>query len=215
MNDNKKNLIGRASIYGIKVASSMIFSDLGIYDHVSLIYVNNNILKLDVVADFHNFIKIRAFFFGKGKLSKPQIEHIKKFHPEIDSKKIRGFIKEIFLPKDVDCISLSTFVNAKKVKISGISKGKGFSGVMKRHNFKGLRASHGVSKTHRSQGSTGQCQDPGRVNRGKKMAGQLGAEFITINNVGVLHTDIDKSLIVVKGSIPGFKDSVVRIELMS
>jgi large subunit ribosomal protein L3 len=90
-----------------------------------------------------------------------------------------------------------------KVSIRGVTTGKGFAGVMKRWNFRGLEASHGVSVSHRSHGSTGQRQDPGKTFRGKKMAGHLGVENITIKNLQVLFVDIEASIIAVKGAIPG------------
>lgn len=98
------------------------------------------------------------------------------------------------------------------VDIAGISIGKGFAGAMKRHNFGGLRASHGVSVSHRSHGSTGQCQDPGKVFKGKKMAGHLGAVRVTTQNLQVVRTDADRGLIMVKGSVPGSKGGWVTIK---
>ncbi|MBO9454761.1 50S ribosomal protein L3 [Paracoccus sp. R12_1] len=98
------------------------------------------------------------------------------------------------------------------VDIAGTSIGKGFAGAMKRHNFGGLRASHGVSISHRSHGSTGQCQDPGKVFKGKKMAGHLGAVRITTQNLQVVRTDAERGLIMVKGSVPGSKGGWVTIK---
>lgn len=98
------------------------------------------------------------------------------------------------------------------VDIAGTSIGKGFAGAMKRHNFGGLRASHGVSISHRSHGSTGQCQDPGKVFKGKKMAGHMGAVRVTTQNLQVVRTDTDRGLIMVKGSVPGSKGGWVTIK---
>jgi len=95
------------------------------------------------------------------------------------------------------------FVAGQHVDVTGISIGKGFAGAMKRHNFGGLRASHGVSISHRSHGSTGQCQDPGKVFKGKKMAGQMGNVRVTTHNLEVVRTDVDRGLILVKGAVPG------------
>lgn len=95
------------------------------------------------------------------------------------------------------------FVAGQFVDVVGTSKGKGFAGAMKRHNFGGLRASHGVSVSHRSHGSTGQCQDPGRVFKGKKMAGHLGAERVTVQNLRVVAVDLEDNLVLVKGAVPG------------
>ncbi|WP_179381583.1 50S ribosomal protein L3 [Jannaschia marina] len=98
------------------------------------------------------------------------------------------------------------------VDVSGTSIGKGFAGAMKRHNFGGLRASHGVSISHRSHGSTGQCQDPGKVFKGKKMAGHMGAARVTTQNLQVIRTDTDRGLIMVKGAVPGSKGGWVTIK---
>ncbi len=98
------------------------------------------------------------------------------------------------------------------VDVSGTSIGKGFAGAMKRHNFSGLRASHGVSISHRSHGSTGQCQDPGKVFKGKKMAGHMGAARVTTQNLQVVRTDSDRGLIMVKGAVPGSKGGWVTIK---
>jgi large subunit ribosomal protein L3 len=98
------------------------------------------------------------------------------------------------------------------VDIAGTSIGKGFQGAMKRHNFGGLRASHGVSISHRSHGSTGQCQDPGKVFKGKKMAGHMGAVRVTTQNLEVVRTDADRGLIMVKGAVPGARGGWVTIK---
>jgi len=98
------------------------------------------------------------------------------------------------------------------VDVAGTSIGKGFAGAMKRHNFGGLRASHGVSVSHRSHGSTGQCQDPGKVFKGKKMAGHMGAVRSTTQNLQVIRTDSDRGLIMIKGAVPGSKGGWVTIK---
>ena len=100
-------------------------------------------------------------------------------------------------------LSAAHFVAGQFVDVIGTSIGKGFAGVMKRHNFKGLRATHGVSISHRSHGSTGQRQDPGRVFKGKKMAGHLGDARITVQNLKIVRTDAAKGLILVSGAVPG------------
>jgi large subunit ribosomal protein L3 len=98
------------------------------------------------------------------------------------------------------------------VDVAGTSIGKGFAGSMKRHNFSGLRASHGVSISHRSHGSTGQCQDPGKVFKGKKMAGQMGAARVTVQNLQVVKTDAERGLIMIRGAVPGAKGGWVTVK---
>ncbi|MEC9198716.1 MAG: 50S ribosomal protein L3 [Pseudomonadota bacterium] len=109
-------------------------------------------------------------------------------------------------------ISAEHFIAGQKVDVSGTSIGKGFAGAMKRHNFGGLRASHGVSISHRSHGSTGQCQGPGKVFKGKKMAGHMGAVRVTTQNLEVVRTDADRGLIMVKGAVPGSKGGWVTVK---
>jgi len=109
-------------------------------------------------------------------------------------------------------ITADHYVAGQYVDVSGTSIGKGFAGVMKRHNFGGLRASHGVSVSHRSHGSTGQRQDPGKVFKGKKMAGHMGAVRVTTQNLEVVRTDADRGLIMVKGAVPGNKGGWVTIK---
>ena len=103
------------------------------------------------------------------------------------------------------------FVSGQKVDVVGISQGKGFAGAMKRHNFGGLRASHGVSISHRSHGSTGNNQDPGKVFKGKKMAGHMGASRVTTQNLEVVATDAEEGLILIRGAIPGSKGGWVMV----
>jgi large subunit ribosomal protein L3 len=108
-------------------------------------------------------------------------------------------------------ISADHFVSGQKVDVVGLTKGKGFAGAMKRWNFGGLEASHGVSVSHRSHGSTGQRQDPGRTFKGKKMAGHLGVERVTTQNLEIVRTDATRGLILIKGAVPGADNGWVEI----
>ena len=109
-------------------------------------------------------------------------------------------------------ITADHYFAGQYVDVAGTSIGKGFAGAMKRHNFGGLRASHGVSISHRSHGSTGQCQDPGKVFKGKKMAGHMGAVRVTTQNLEVVKTDAERGLIMVKGAVPGSKGGWVTVK---
>lgn len=108
-------------------------------------------------------------------------------------------------------IGANHFIAGQYVDVTGTSIGKGFAGAMKRHNFGGMRASHGVSISHRAHGSTGQCQEPGKVFKGKKMAGHLGAERVTTQNLEIVAVDVEDNLILVKGAVPGAKQGWVLI----
>jgi len=109
-------------------------------------------------------------------------------------------------------ITADHYLEGQYVDIAGTSIGKGFAGAMKRHNFGGLRATHGVSVSHRSHGSTGQCQDPGKVFKGKKMAGHMGAVRVTTQNLQVIKTDADRGLLMIKGAVPGSKGGWVTVK---
>jgi len=104
------------------------------------------------------------------------------------------------------------YFEGQYVDVSGTSIGKGFAGAMKRHNFGGLRATHGVSVSHRSHGSVGQCQDPGKIFKGKKMAGHMGSARVTTQNLQVVRTDTDRGLIMIKGAVPGSKGNWVTVK---
>jgi large subunit ribosomal protein L3 len=109
-------------------------------------------------------------------------------------------------------ITADHYLEGQYVDVCGTSIGKGFQGAMKRHNFGGLRATHGVSVSHRSHGSTGQCQDPGKVFKGKKMAGHMGSARVTTQNLQVIKTDADRGIIMVKGAVPGSKGGWVTVK---
>ena len=109
-------------------------------------------------------------------------------------------------------MSAEHFIDGQKVDVTGVSIGKGFAGAMKRHGFGGLRASHGVSISHRSHGSTGQCQEPGKLFKGKKMAGHMGATQVTTQNLEVIKTDAERGIVMVKGAVPGSPGGWVLIK---
>jgi large subunit ribosomal protein L3 len=150
-------------------------------------------------------------FLKPKKLNKPQLKDFNK--KNIEPKRV---IKEQRLLSPGELLEigsdvLPSFNVGDKVCVQSKSTGKGFAGAMKRHNFSGMRASHGVSISHRAHGSTGQNQNPGKVFKGKKMAGHLGDEVTTTKNLEVLMLDADKKLIFLKGSVPGKNKSVVKV----
>ena len=152
--------------------------------------------------------------FGKiknSKLTKAMKGYFakKNTEPKKNLKEFRLENTENF--KEGNEIGLEIFENVKFVDVKSKTIGKGFAGAMKRHNFGGLRATHGVSISHRSHGSTGQRQDPGKVFKGKKMAGHMGDKIRTIQNIEVIKTDKENNLLYLKGSIPGSKNTEVLI----
>ena len=153
--------------------------------------------------------------FGKiknSKLSKSMKGYFTKKNTEA-KKILKEFrVKDIGQYKEGNEFGIEIFKDIKFLDVKSKTIGKGFAGAMKRHNFGGLRASHGVSISHRAHGSTGQNQDPGKVFKGKKMAGHMGDKIRTIQNLEIIKTDIDNELIYLKGSIPGSKNSEVLLK---
>ena len=153
--------------------------------------------------------------FGKiknSKLTKSMKGYFGKKNTE-PKKVLKEFrVNDLNNYKEGNELGLEIFKDIKFVDVKSKTIGKGFAGVMKRHNFSGLRATHGVSVSHRSHGSTGQRQDPGKVFKGKKMAGHMGDKLRTIQNIEIIKTDSENNLLYLKGSIPGTKHSEVLIK---
>ena len=151
--------------------------------------------------------------FGKAKrLNKAELGVFRS--QNIDPAK---HVREIALPENWDAertaVMVDIFEAGQYLDISGTSVGKGFAGCVKRHNFSTQDATHGNSLSHRAPGSIGQCQDPGRVFKGKKMAGRMGGVKRTAKNIELLHVDVEKNLLLVKGSVPGHKNGLVKIHV--
>ena len=146
------------------------------------------------------------------KLSKSQKGYFAKKNTE-PKRVLKEFkVKDIANYKEGNELGLEIFNETKFVDVKSKTIGKGFAGAMKRHNFSGLRATHGVSISHRSHGSTGQRQDPGKVFKNKKMAGHMGDKIRTIQNIEIIKSDIDNNLLYLKGSIPGSKNTQVMVK---
>ena len=157
----------------------------------------------------YNAVKIGFFKLKNSKLSKQMKGYFSKKNTE-PKKILKEFrVKNIENFKEGNELGLEIFKDKKFIDVRSKTIGKGFAGVMKRWNFGGLRASHGVSVSHRSHGSTGQRQDPGKVFKGKKMAGHMGDKSRTMLNLEVIKSDIENNLIYIKGSIPGAKNTTV------
>jgi large subunit ribosomal protein L3 len=145
------------------------------------------------------------------RTSKAMRGHFAKAKVEPKSKVVEFRVSEDNLLDVGSELGANHFVPGQYVDVTGTSKGKGFAGAMKRWNFGGLRASHGVSISHRSHGSTGQCQEPGKVFKGKKMAGHMGDERVTTQNLQVVAVDLEDNLVLIKGSVPGANSGWVLI----
>jgi large subunit ribosomal protein L3 len=201
-------------LIGKKLGMTREFFDTGASIPVTVLEVEKGRI-IDVITKEKRGYNAIQVGFGKIKTSK-LTKQMKGFYSKrsTEPKKIlKEFrVKNISDFKEGNEIGIEFFKDKKFVDITAKTIGKGFAGVMKRHNFSGLRASHGVSVSHRSHGSTGQRQDPGKVFKGKKMAGHMGGKYRTIQNLEVIKSDIENSLIFVRGSVPGSKNSFVLIK---
>ena len=202
----------RTGIIAKKIGMTRLFQSDGVNLPVTL-------LKIDILKviehkklDHFGYNAIKISCGLSQKVNKPNKGYFKKIKSEASN-----LIKE-FRVTEKGFINIGTILNASHfisgqyVDISGLTIGKGFAGGMKRHNFAGNRATHGVSISHRSHGSTGQCQDPGKVFKGKKMAGRLGNVVRTMQNLKVVQINSEENLILVKGSIPGPKGMYVVVK---
>ena len=203
----------RSGIIARKLGMTRVFNDAG--HHVPV-----TVLKLDdvqVVAvrnaekDGYTALQLGAGVAKAKNVSKPMRGHFAKANVLPKSKLAEFRVSEDAVLDVGASLAASHFVAGQKVDVVGTTQGKGFAGAMKRHNFAGLRASHGVSVSHRSHGSTGQCQDPGKVFKGKKMAGQMGAVRNTTQNIEVVAVDDDEGVVLLCGAVPGPKNGWVLI----
>jgi large subunit ribosomal protein L3 len=203
----------RTGVIAQKLGMTRVFDDAG--NHVPV-----TVLKLDgcdvvdqrtVDRDGYTALQIGAGAAKAKRVSKSMRGHFAKAKVEPRRKLVEFRVADDAFVDVGTRLSVDHFVSGQFVDVTGTSIGKGFAGAMKRHNFGGLRASHGVSISHRSHGSTGQCQFPGKVFKGKKMAGHMGAERVTTQNLRVVTIDGEEGLILVEGAVPGSKGGYVLV----
>lgn len=203
----------RSGVIAQKVGMTRIFTEDGRHLPVTVLKLSQCQVVAQRTADKDGYTALQL---GSGlakvkRVSKPMRGHFAKANV-LPKRKLAEFRVSPDNMIDVGAeITADHFVEGQRVDVSGTSIGKGFAGAMKRHNFGGLRATHGVSISHRSHGSTGQCQDPGKVFKGKKMAGHMGDVRVTTQNLEVVRTDIDRGLIMVKGAVPGSKGAWITM----
>ena len=204
----------RSGVIAKKVGMTRLFMEDGKQIPVTVLQLDNLQVVAQRTADQHGYtaVQLGAGAAKAKRTSAPMRGYFAqaKVEPKRKLAEFRVAPENLI---DVGAeITADHYLEGQYVDVSGTSIGKGFAGAMKRHNFGGLRASHGVSISHRSHGSTGQCQDPGRVFKGKKMAGHMGAARVTTQNLQVVRTDADRGLIMVKGAVPGSKGGWVTIK---
>ena len=204
----------RSGIIAKKLGMTRLFLEDGKQVPVTVLHLDN----LQVVAqrtadkDGYTAVQLGAGAAKAKRTSAAMRGHFAKAKVEPKRKVAEFRVTDDCMIDVGEEITADHYFPGQFVDIAGTSIGKGFAGAMKRHNFGGLRASHGVSVSHRSHGSTGQCQDPGKVFKGKKMAGHLGAVRVTTQNLQVIRTDADRGLIMVKGAVPGSKGGWVTVK---
>ena len=209
-------MIKRSGLIGTKLGNSSYFDVSGKTLPVTILKISDCIVSGVKTIEKNGYSSVQlASIDGKKdikKLKKPQQKLFAnlKINPKKVVKEFRVDQKNIL--EIGSNLNVSHFKQHQFVDVTSTSIGKGFAGAMKRHNFGGLRASHGVSVSHRSHGSTGQNQDPGKVFKGKKMAGHMGATQVTIQNLKVIEVDEENSLLIIKGSVPGKKNSIIFIK---
>ncbi len=194
-------------LLGQKIGMSHLFQEDGAVAPVTFVKLYENCvldLAINETKDFDSLVVAFDKVSNPKKLNKSQIGFFNKKSTPLFKKVKQSKIKKGSQFKTNDVIAIdSVLKEGDLVSVSGVTIGKGFAGVMKRHNFAGLEASHGVSISHRSHGSTGQRQDPGKVFKGKKMAGHMGVDKITVKNLQILIIDKEKSVVGIKGALPG------------
>ena len=198
-------------LIGTKIGMTREFMDNGQSVPVTVIRIEKGRV-LDVISKDkrgYNAVKLGFFRLKNSKLTKQMKGYFTKKNTE-PKKILKEFrVENIEEYKEGNELGLEIFKDKKFLDVKSKTIGKGFAGVMKRWNFGGLRASHGVSVSHRSHGSTGQRQDPGKVFKGKKMAGHMGDKLRTMLNLEIVKSDLENNLLYLKGSIPGSKNSTV------
>ena len=204
----------RSGIIAKKVGMTRLFMEDGKQIPVTVLQLDNLQVVSQRTDDKHGYTAVQL---GAGSAKAKNTSKAMRGHFAAASVEPKRKVAE-FRVDPANLIEVGAEITAEHynegqyVDVSGTSIGKGFAGAMKRHNFGGLRATHGVSISHRSHGSTGQCQDPGKVFKGKKMAGHMGAVRVTTQNLQVVKTDAERGLIMIKGAVPGSKGGWVTVK---
>jgi large subunit ribosomal protein L3 len=203
----------RSGVVAQKIGMTRVFTDAGEHIPVTVLKVDNLQVLAHRTSDKNGYTALQV---GVGSRKPSHVSRAERANFAIAKVEPKRKVVEFRVSPDnmIDVgaeITVEHFVKGQMVDVTGTSQGKGFAGAMKRWNFGGLRATHGVSVTHRAHGSTGQRQDPGKVFKGKKMAGHLGDERVTTLNLEVVQTDLARGLILIRGAVPGSKGGWVFV----
>ena len=204
----------RTGLIAQKLGMTRVFTDGGKHIPVTVLKVDDCRVVSKSTEEKNGY---NSLLLGVGKAKPKNLSKSQRGHFAKNSVEPKFKVAEFRISSDAFVnvganISVDHFVPGQKVDVTGSSIGKGFAGAMKRHNFAGLRASHGVSISHRAHGSTGQCQDPGKVFKGKKMAGHMGDEKVTVQNLEIVSSDKELGIIMIKGGIPGSAGGFVIVK---
>lgn len=203
-----------SGLIGIKCGTSRLYNENGGVDQVTVIKIFPNFVTEKKTVEKHGYEALQlASLPAQKQLQKVKAGVYSKLKIS-EQKALREFAFEAseYSAHDTGAeLNVSLMADAKEVSVTGTSIGKGFAGCVKRWNFRMQRATHGNSLSHRAPGSIGQCQDPGRVIKGKKMAGRLGGKQRTVKGLAVMRIDEKDGLLIIKGSVPGYDGSVVYV----
>jgi large subunit ribosomal protein L3 len=204
---------GRTGLIAKKLGMSRLFNEDGSTIPVTLLHVDNVrvVAKRSAEKDGYEAVQLGIGIAKPKNVSKANKGHFAKAAVEAPRKVVEFRVAGDAMLEPGAVLSPAHFVAGQKVDVTGVTVGKGFAGAMKRWNFSGLEASHGVSVSHRSHGSTGNRQDPGKTFKNKKMAGHLGVERVTTQNLEVAGVDAEKGLLLIKGAVPGSKGGYVLV----
>jgi large subunit ribosomal protein L3 len=202
-----EQLIMRTGVIAKKMGMTRLFQDDGRHVPVTVLALDNVqvVARRETDSDGYTAVQLGAGSAKAKNLTKPERGHFAKAEVEPKARLAEFRVAEDGLLDVGATLTADHFVAGQMVDVQGVTQGKGFAGAMKRWGFGGLRATHGVSVSHRSHGSTGQRQDPGKVFKNKKMAGHMGARTRTQQNLEIVRTDVERGLLFVKGSVPGHK----------
>ena len=199
-------------ILGTKLGMTQVFDDESRIVPVTVVEAGPCTVAQVKTVDRDGYAAVQLAFGARKHVSKPAKGHLAK--ADLETAKVLAELRydgEDELPSLGDTITCDTFVPGETIDVTGTSKGKGHAGVMKRHNFRGMGDGHGVKKKNRHPGSVGNASTPGRTFKGKRMAGRMGGERVTVQNLEVVDVDTEHGLILVKGAVPGANGSVVFI----
>ncbi|MCG8444398.1 MAG: 50S ribosomal protein L3 [Hyphomicrobiales bacterium] len=203
----------RSGVIAKKMGMTRLFTDAGEHIPVTVLKIDGCQVVAQRTEEANGYMALQL---GAGLRKVKNVSRAERGHFAVAKVEPKRKVAEFRVSTD-NAIAVGAeltadhFVTGQFVDVTGTSIGKGFAGSMKRHNFGGLRASHGVSISHRAHGSTGQCQDPGKVFKGKKMAGQMGNVRVTTQNLEVVKTDVDRGLVLIRGAVPGAKGGWVLV----